>query len=71
MIGYLHGEITIIDPTLLLMDVGGVGYEVKVSLNTYSKLKDLKTGKVFTYLHVNQAFFMPYYYFFPNLLILK
>lgn len=54
MIGYLSGEITIVDPTLILVDVGGIGYEVKISLSTFSKLKDLKKGKVFTYLHVKE-----------------
>ncbi len=54
MIGYLSGEITIVDPTLILVDVGGIGYEVKISLNTYSKLKDSKKGKVYTYLHVKE-----------------
>jgi Holliday junction DNA helicase RuvA len=54
MIGYLFGEITIIDPTLFIIDVGGVGYEVRISLNTYSKLKQIKKGKVYTYLHVKE-----------------
>jgi Holliday junction DNA helicase RuvA len=54
MIGYLFGEVTIIDPTLLIIDVGGVGYEVRISLNTYSKLKQTKKGKVYTYLHVKE-----------------
>jgi Holliday junction DNA helicase RuvA len=54
MIGYLSGEIAIVDPTLILVDVGGIGYEVKISLSTYSKLKDSKKGKVFTYLHVKE-----------------
>jgi Holliday junction DNA helicase RuvA len=54
MIGYLSGAITIVDPTLILVDVGGIGYEVKISLNTYSKLKDSKKGKVYTYLHVKE-----------------
>lgn len=54
MIGYLSGDITIIDPTLIIVDVGGVGYEVKISLNTYSKLKEIRKGKVFTYLHVKE-----------------
>lgn len=54
MIGYLFGEITIVDPTLFIIDVGGVGYEVRISLNTYSKLKQIKKGKVYTYLHVKE-----------------
>lgn len=54
MIGYLFGEITIVDPTLFIIDVGGVGYEVRISLNTYSKLKQIKKGKVYTYLHIKE-----------------
>jgi len=54
MIGYLFGEITIVEPTLFIVDVGGVGYEVKISLNTYGKLKETKKGKVYTYLHVKE-----------------
>ena len=54
MIGYLFGEISILDPTLFIIDVGGVGYEVRISLNTYSKLKQIKKGKVYTYLHVKE-----------------
>ncbi len=54
MIGYLSGEITIVDPTLIMVDVGGIGYEVKISLNTYSKLKDSKKTKVYTYLNIKE-----------------
>ena len=66
MIGYLSGEITIVDPTLILVDVGGIGYEVKISLNTYSKLKDLKKGKVFTYLNVKEDSHTLYGFYSPD-----
>jgi len=39
---------------LFIIDVAGVGYEVRISLNTYSKLKEIKKGKVYTYLHVKE-----------------
>ena len=54
MIGYLHGELTIREPTLVLMDVGGVGYEVRISLSTYSDIKNLKKLRLFTYLQVKE-----------------
>lgn len=54
MIGYLNGDIYIIEPTLFIVEVGGIGYEVKVSLSTYSKLKDKKKAKIFTYLHIKE-----------------
>ena len=66
MIGYLFGEITIVDPTLFVIDVGGVGYEVKISLNTYSKLKDTKKGKIYTYLHVKEDAHTLYGFYSPE-----
>jgi len=54
MIGFLSGEITLVDPTLIMIEAGGIGYEVKISLNTYSKLKDSRAGKVYTYLHIKE-----------------
>ena len=36
MIGQLNGEIIERSPTELIVDCGGVGYEVKISLNTFS-----------------------------------
>ena len=66
MIGYLSGEIRIVDPTLILVDVGGIGYEVKISLNTYSKLKGSKEGKVYTYLHVKEDAHTLYGFYNPD-----
>ncbi len=54
MIGYLLGEITYKDPTYFIIEVAGIGYEVKISLNTYSKLKEKKSCKIFTYLHIKE-----------------
>ena len=36
------------------MDVHGVGYEVQISLNTYSKVVDLKEGTLFTHLQIKE-----------------
>ncbi|MEM0939240.1 MAG: Holliday junction branch migration protein RuvA [Bacteroidota bacterium] len=40
MITYLKGRLAFKDPTHLVIDVGGVGYEVKISLITYGQVKD-------------------------------
>ena len=45
MIALLKGEIIKIDPTYIVLDVSGVGYEVKISLRTYSEIKDLKKNR--------------------------
>lgn len=54
MIAFLDGSIDYLDPTHVIINVGGVGYEVKISLNTFSTLKDHKKAKVLTYLHVRE-----------------
>jgi Holliday junction DNA helicase RuvA len=36
------------------VDIQGVGYEVNVSLNTYSSIQKLSEGKLFTYLQIKE-----------------
>ena len=54
MITYLKGRLAFKDPTHLVIDVGGVGYEVKISLITYSQVKDKEDILIQTYLHVKE-----------------
>jgi Holliday junction DNA helicase RuvA len=55
MIGRLRGQIADISPQQLLIDVGGVGYEVEISLNTFAMLADAKgEAIVFTHLVVRE-----------------
>ena len=41
MITLIKGQKIEINPTRVILDVNGVGYEIKISLRTYSKIKDL------------------------------
>lgn len=54
MIAYLEGKLTEKDPTYVLVDVGGIAYHVKITLNTYSQIKTLEACKIFTHLHVKE-----------------
>lgn len=54
MIGYLKGNITLKDPTYFIIEVNGVGYEVKISLNTFGRLKGESKCMIFTYLHIKE-----------------
>ena len=54
MISYLKGQIVTKDPTFLVIEVQGVGYEVKISLNTYGYLKDVDNTLIYTHFHVKE-----------------
>lgn len=54
MIAYLKGKFVSKGPALLHVEVNGVGYEVHISLNTYSAIKDQEEGLIYTYLHIRE-----------------
>ena len=51
MISFLKGKKNYIDPTRLILDVNGVGYDIYISLRTYSKIKN--KSEIFIYTHLN------------------
>ncbi|MEM9547670.1 MAG: Holliday junction branch migration protein RuvA [Bacteroidota bacterium] len=53
MIAYLQGKLTHKNPAFVYVDCNGVGYHVNISLNTYSKLENLESVKIMTYMHTN------------------
>jgi Holliday junction DNA helicase RuvA len=54
MISHLQGKLVEKSPTQLVIDCGGVGYEVHISLHTYSLLPATDFIKVFTYLQIKE-----------------
>jgi Holliday junction DNA helicase RuvA len=46
MIDYIKGEIARITPTYLIMETGGIGYMINISLTTFSRLEKMKEFKV-------------------------
>ncbi|MFL9830390.1 Holliday junction branch migration protein RuvA [Flavobacterium sp. ST-87] len=54
MIAHLQGKLVEKSPTQLIIDCGGVGYEVHISLHTYSLLPQTDFVKVFTYLQIKE-----------------
>ena len=55
MIAYLKGKLAYKDPTKVIIDVQGVGYEVRVSLHTYAAMQEVEENcRLFTYLHIKE-----------------
>lgn len=54
MIAYLSGKFSYKNPAVVYVDVNGVGYEVNISLNTYTHIQQLAQGKLFTYLQIKE-----------------
>ncbi|MBL7872245.1 MAG: Holliday junction branch migration protein RuvA [Cyclobacteriaceae bacterium] len=54
MIAYLKGKLVHKEPTFIILDVNGIGYQVSISLNTFSEIKDREDLKLVTYLHVRE-----------------
>jgi holliday junction DNA helicase RuvA len=54
MYAYLQGKFTYKSPAQVYVDINGVGYEVNISLNTYSHIQSLEDGKLYTYLQIKE-----------------
>ena len=54
MIDYLSGKLVFKDPTYVIIDVNGIGYHVKISLQTYTEIKDEEQIKLLTFLHIKE-----------------
>jgi len=54
MIAHLQGKLIEKSPTEVIIDCGGVGYHVNISLHTYSLLPQSETIKLFTYLQIKE-----------------
>jgi len=54
MIAFLNGEFVKKTPSYVFVDVNGVGYEVQISLNTYSRIQDMEKGMLQTHLIVRE-----------------
>lgn len=49
MIEYIKGDIAELTPTRMVIECGGIGYELNISLNTYSAFGNKTSGKIYVY----------------------
>jgi Holliday junction DNA helicase RuvA len=54
MIAFVSGKFVTRLPSQVVVDVNGVGYELQISLNTYSAIANSESGKLYTYLHITE-----------------
>ena len=52
MIVHLNGQLIHKSPTYTVIEVGGIGYDVKISLYTFSAIKTLETCQLFTHQYI-------------------
>ncbi|MCD7937304.1 MAG: Holliday junction branch migration protein RuvA [Tannerellaceae bacterium] len=49
MIEYIKGEIAELSPARMILECGGIGYELQISLNTYTAFNGQTSGKLYIY----------------------
>jgi len=54
MYAYIDGKLAFKSPAYVVIDAGGVGYHINISLNTFSKLGDAERCKLYVWLHVKE-----------------
>ncbi len=54
MFAYIEGSLVVREPAFVVIDVGGIGYELKITLGTFSAIKSMSKVKLFTYSHIKE-----------------
>lgn len=54
MYEYIDGKLVFKCPTYVVIETGGIGYHLNISLHTFSQIKDQERCKLFTWLHVKE-----------------
>lgn len=54
MYSYLQGHFVRKEATFVVLDIQGVGYEIRIPLSTYSQIKALEKGRLYVYMQVKE-----------------
>ena len=54
MIAFVRGHFAVKTPARVVVDVNGVGYDLQISLHTYSAISNKENGLHFTHLHITE-----------------
>jgi holliday junction DNA helicase RuvA len=60
MIEYVHGELAELIPTLAVVEAGGVGYALNISLTTYDALKNSREVRLYVHENIREDAYILY-----------
>lgn len=66
MIAYLKGKLTHKSPTYVILETGGIGYQVFISLNTFAQLQSKDEALIHTIYHVTDSAHTLYGFYEPS-----
>ena len=54
MITYIKGNITFKNPTFIVVEAGGIGYHINISLHTYAQIEKADHVRILTHQHIKE-----------------
>lgn len=54
MIHYVKGELTFKHPDYVVVEAGGLGYQIFITAGAYARLEKMERARVLTYMHVKE-----------------
>lgn len=54
MYHHIRGEVSALSPTSAVIETGGIGYEIRIPVSTYDRLKGKKEAHLLLHLHVRE-----------------
>ena len=54
MISFIKGELVSKNPAFVIMECGGIGYHIHITLNTFEKIRSWENGQLYTYLSIRE-----------------
>jgi len=54
MITYIKGAITFKNPTFIVVETGGIGYHINISLNTYAQIEKAEQVRILTHVQIKE-----------------
>lgn len=54
MFAFIEGKIDFLNPSVACINVGGIGYELQLTLNTYEEIQHKKDCRLYTHLQIRE-----------------